>query len=557
MTNALEHLRSLLRVPEPEAFSPSKEIDAVLLTLTRRIQDAGILPIPEDLQLAAVRRFWESKRLEWRDARLVSFGLRLGASPEGTPIIEDRSRFHAVLSGVDQWVGEPRRYRRCYHGLLTNYFAYDGLHPATTSIGRNNWLALRGYLVERSIAITSKSMDPDWVTCVLDNPQLLGATPAASYAADMLRGADTEVNRIRSLLQIDDSSWFLRELILAQVEASTSLMDAEFGKHVVPLLGILSRTPFLRDRGLALLLDRYARGQNPALHKELRDCAVRWWRNPWLTRNKATWGGVSPQARQMVEDWLKLEFLETFFTLLAEEGTADQRRLDFWKRYVRVIDSVQFALGADARASRDRDFMELRRKMDGATVELHDVVGSNNAFIMTMGEVVLVEFSGRANALYGYDRKQGVPFKLSAPVVSAKDSDNSLKSSQRQLWLKHADGIHGWARWEDMFEATLREHYRLEPQKVLEGNRAVAQLQPQSRTATRGRGRPETPATTTRRAYSRAALEVLATKYQCHVTDDTGRGGSIWVRPPTWNDSLNQILESWGFTYRPGKGWWK
>jgi hypothetical protein len=556
MTNALDHLRSLLQVSEREAFAQSTEIDSVLRALTQRIQSAGVLPVPEDLQQAAVRRFWMSKRLDWKDARLVSFGLRLEASPEGVPIIEDRSRFRALLSGVDQWRTEPRRYRRCYHGLLTNYFAYDGLAAVSPAVGRDNWLTLRGYLAERSGNIRSTSLDPDWVTCVTENPHLLGDGPCRPYAAALLRGSDAEVNRVRSLLQIDDSSWFVRELILAQVAEATELRDAAFHKHVSPLLEVLSRTPVLRDRGMTMLLDRYAQSENPPLHQDLRDCAVRWWHNPWLPRSKATWGAVSPPARQMVADWLKLEFIETFFTLLAEEGTADQRRLDFWKRYVRAIDTVQFALGSDARASRDRDFVALRRKMDGSTVELRDVVGSNNAFIMTMGEVVLVEFSGRANALYGYDRESGVPFKLSAPVVSAKDASNSLKSSHRQLWMKHADGIHGWQRWEDMFEATIRKHYRIEPTARTEAARLTVSAPPR-RQQPDVKEEPLVTAASGSTGSEIEALARLAKTFGCLIEDNRKRGGSLWVLSPAWNAALDRLLRSQGFTYRTGKGWWK
>src|SRR5207249_2018302 len=105
----------------------------------------------------------------------------------------------------------------------------------------------------------------------------------------------------------------------------------------------------------------------------------------------------------------------------------------------------------------------LRAKMKGLTVPLIDTVSSNNAFVMTIGDLVVVEFSGRANALYGYDRRHGLPFELASAVVSARDGRNSLKNSRRQIWLKHADGIHGWNKWEDMFEATLRRQFHVEP----------------------------------------------------------------------------------------------
>ena len=43
----------------------------------------------------------------------------------------------------------------------------------------------------------------------------------------------------------------------------------------------------------------------------------------------------------MVADWLKLEFIETFFTKLAEDGFGDPRRMNFWKRYVKAINHIE------------------------------------------------------------------------------------------------------------------------------------------------------------------------------------------------------------------------
>jgi hypothetical protein len=244
----------------------------------------------------------------------------------------------------------------------------------------------------------------------------------------------------------------------------------------------------------------------------------------------------------MVAEWLKLEFIEAFFTLLVDEGTGERRRLEFWKRYVNAIDEIHFALGAEARANTSKDFADLRLKMKGLIVVLRDSVGSNNAFVMRMGDLVVVEFSGRANALYGYDGRKGIPFNLDEPVVSTKDGRNSLKNSDRQVWWKHSDGVRGWKQWEQMFEASLKRHFKIEP---------TATISPAPRAG-------QTPSVTASPLpYSRLRLEALAAEHRLGIEDLSTRGGSLWVRSAVWNVAIDRVVAPWGFKFKAGKGWWK
>jgi len=480
--------------------------------------------------------------------------------PGGLCILEDSPRFSALLDGVDQWVKEPRRYRRCYQGLVANYFGYDVSNHNVPATGKANWTTLRDYLSERSKQITGGYTNPDWVTCILENTKLFGEAPCEPYAADMLRGETHAVTWLRNCLGIGDSSWFVRELVLAQVRAATKESDRSFADILPRVLTLLTPNLVLRDRGLVLLLDRYARITPRSLQQELRNCAVGWWGNPWLPSNRMRWGGVNSAAREMVAEWLKLEFIETFFTLLAEEGTGDRRRLEFWKRYVGVIDHIHFALGYDALSSRSRDFAELRSKMEGLTVRLMDPITSNNAFVMTIGDLVVVEFSGRANALYGYDRRQGLPFDLETPVVTAIDGRNSLKNSRRRLWLKHADRNHGREKWEHIFETRLRNEFQIEPvhrapaspPPRASGHYSRPAFQPKPRAV--ADSRPNWTSAVV--PYSWNALTKLAADEGFEIVDHTARGGNLWV-PIAVSVAASRLLSTWGFQFKAGKGWWK
>jgi hypothetical protein len=543
MTDALAALRAQLqsdseRMERP--FAADTHIDEVLAELSRRLKATGSAPVPRDLQLEAIQRFWEVLTFSgFAEARLVCHGLAL-APRRGAPcLIEDSERFLAVLRGLEQFASDPRRFRRCYLGLASSYFSYDGQSSSVPKAGAENWRRLRQYLSDHVGKLTDQTaLTPNWVDLIKDNAELFSSEPCATYAQELLAGDSMRVDRLCQEFAISDASWFVRELVLAQVTYGTSLSDEKFDVLLPELLKLLLQNEVVRDQGLGKLLNRYAERDTTPVHRELRDHAITWWGNPWLQSNRMRWGGVETKTREMVADWLKLEFLEAFFTFLAEDGFADQRRLKFWRRYVHAIDHVQFALGADARSSRDPEMTQLRKKMTGLSVPLMDQSSASNAFILHIGNWVLVEFSGRANALYGYSRNKGIPFDTQQAVTSAKDAHNSLKSSRRILWMKHGDNQHGHSRWEHRFAAQLSEAIGVEP------------LERMTRSAPRARAASE------RVPYSERALQEAAKGWSALIDDRRRVGGSLWVKAPA-TPEIERVLAPWGFQFRDGKGWWK
>jgi hypothetical protein len=564
MTDSLSDLRALvadLRGRGERELSSSQDMAAAL----RRVQDhassAGAAVASRDLQELAVKEFWRTGRLtSLREGRLVAFGAWLPSGPGGISVIDDKPKLSALLTGVDQWSGEPRRFRRCYQGLVVSYFEYDPWSQLAKESGVNNWRELGGYLESRADMIGADGVGPAWVRSASENRQLFGDDPCEQYAAEMLAGRNERVEQVRTHLGVPTSSWFLRELVFAQIKAASDGSDGDFVAALPHLLPMVSANPVLRDRGIALILDRYAAMSAPPVHQGLLDSVVGVWGNPWITSNQMRWGKVSRPAREMVADWLKLEFIERFFTLLSEEHSGEQRRLAFWKRYVRAIDDIHFALGSEAFYSRNRDFVELRSKMAGRVVELIDSAPGNNAFVMKLGNLVIVEFSGRANALYGYDQSQTLPFDLTKPVVTPIGARNSLKHSGRQLKMRHQDGIHGCATWEERFETRLRDEYRIIPSDPMPIRRA--RTGPYSATQTWGVTprtvpRPVVPQDSSAAVYSRHALDTLARGKGLRIEDNSSMGGNLWVLSAVWSAEVETVLARWGFRFRMGRGWWK
>lgn len=543
--NPLDHLISLLRPAEHEAARPmsaTDDIDNLLSEMVARSKGRkGAQPV-EDQQLEAVRRFWESQEVKsFRDAYLLCWSLCLSHSPQGPCILEDRSRLQRVLDGIDTWQGRPSAYRRCYQGLVKSYFTYAPTREEYAPAARSNWRLLRDYLAQRNSLIKDKHSNPEWVDTAIANRTLFGEKPCEPYIDALLRGDSGVIDHLCEQLGINKASWFLRELVLAQVKGATLLGNAQFQGLLPRLLSLLATNEVLRDRGMILVLDRYAELPGTPLHQGMRDHCVGWWGNPWLPSNETRWGGVKPAARAMVADWLKLEFIETFFTKLAEDGLGDPRRMNFWKRYVKSIDHIEFALGSAARNSRERDLVALRQKMKGLVRTLD--ASANNAFIMHMGSLIAVEFSDMG-AFYGYDARQTLPFDAEQTLRLDVNGLNSLKHKDVKdlLWMRHQDGIRGWGKWEDMFEATLRQHYGIAPSAIA------------STPSARDSQRVESPVL---KEYSRSALNEFAQRRGLAIDDKTASGGNLWVRGDGGDDDVVRVLSSWGFRNRPGKGWWR
>ena len=152
--NPLKHLASLLLpvMQESAEWMPSGGgIDVVIAQMEARFKSRRVGQIPEDHQLEAVRRFWQSQEiLSFRDAYLLSWSLCLPHRPWGPCVMEDRARLEKVLDGADGWSGRPSAYRRCYQGLVKSYFTYDTFAETTPEAGRNNWQILRQYLFDRN-----------------------------------------------------------------------------------------------------------------------------------------------------------------------------------------------------------------------------------------------------------------------------------------------------------------------------------------------------------------------------------------------------------------------
>ncbi len=558
--NALERLQDLLRSTAQPPTDYRQHLDSnsrvLMETVTRlekRFQAGGRCKTSDDQILMSLREFVELGKLKTlRDAQRVCFGLAKPISKERACLFEDGRLFPRVLDrdvGVDQWLQNPRAFRRCFFGLTTSYFSFDGTDPGISHVARQNWTDLRNYLHERIERVHVTGHDPSWIDVLDQHAYVLSGSPFGELPKHALAGNKELLQEVFDGLLIDGKSWFRRNLLLAQVQHAVLLDDAEFVGLAGQLIELVEGTELIRDEALALMLDRYMRCHNPVEQKALRDAAVDWWGNPWLPSKELHWGRVKEATRDTVARWLHKEFIEAFFSKLANNGEGDQRRARFWSRYLGAFTDMKFGLGRRTLYSEDPDFKALIKKMKGLYGPIDSSATGGDAFIMTLGRLVVVEFSGYSNAMYGYDATRKLPFDIDERkwLLTVVDDPNSLKhrSPRSAMILRHQDDILGYGKWEERFANELEREFGIVPPNV--GN-------PSTRV-------PSNVVTPRLPSGSSVALPeafyTFARAHQLSVEDMRTRGGSLWVRTDNNTYAVNAALRSMGFSYKPGKGWWK
>ena len=535
---SIEGLKQALRAINETAFQglyfDHRPIQQEIKKLESLVNKPDTNP-PIDRIQVAMGRFLNTSNLEsFQDLRLISYGAATPLGYNQIRLIEKKDHFLKLLDMINSYRDRPRAFRRLYRGLLSSYFSYDPQAPYAKDAGPDHWQHLRRYLNEHMNSLQTEGVNPDWIAVLQEHKNLLTADPCSRYAEALLDGASDTFGEAGLQLGFSGASWVTRAVVAARIEAAIRRPDPVFKAHLVSLLKLLGdpRHATLLNTGLAQLLERYAKTQPLMLHHELRNFAVEHWKNPWLPINQNRWALVSESTRKMVGSWLKLDLMKSFFELLSADGSNDTRRLDFWIRYIDEINDMYFALGRHATQSQDISFVAIRKKMAGRLLRLSGTGRENNAFIMTIGNIVFVEFGMQGNAAYIYPLKE-IPFDLDGVHdINLK----ALKDTVAGDRLYHKDNVHGYTRWERRFNAYLYQNFGIKVSNEKE--------------------LPEPWASGS--YYTTCNTSTIKTFCQAFklVTDDASHsGGYFWILADDQTSIINQQLRTWGFSYRPGRGW--
>jgi hypothetical protein len=508
----------------------------------------GVSSAPPSASIVqTITAFRRSQRVENRDLKYVCYGAAMQMQ-DGWCVLGDDELLNKLLAGVEHQ-NEARKRLRCFQALLSSYFSFARYDEQTIKAAHAGWEILRDWLAQQIAqfkhdGVNKKIRLPDWFTTLAQHENLLTNKPCDRYGEDMLRGDNSSIEVARQGLGIPGDSWVMQEVILSQMRASVALGDDPFKTSLDTLLRlVLGQTEvkvsdLLKLRAIALLISRYARCVSKPEQPVLRDAAVSIIGNPWLKRTSwDTWvnnrdGQPDDEAREMVNGWLTRQLITDFFELLSADGQADQRRLNYWLRFVPVIEGTPWlALGPDAWRNMTQPYRELRERAKGCLLRLVNPGSSgNNAFIMKMNDWLVVEFGMTGHACYVYPATP-MPFSLGDAAISLHD----LKDRNRADWLTHNDGN---VSWEGKFDEAICPKVGLP-----------------AATASRPNTKPSTAHTS---SHNLLYVEQYVKKFSIQSENDRANGGAFWVLTQKGkNPTVDWMLESWGFKYKENRGWWK
>jgi hypothetical protein len=447
-----------------------------------------------------------------------------------------------LLSSVSVYSHRGRAFRRLYLGLLSAYFAADRSAAWFAAAEPGND-ALRHYLAHVRTALPQIDPPLERLTALSQYPSVLAQDATRIFAKSWLAGDDATLQTVVGQLEIPGSSWFVTQTLTSALETLGGLTDADY-LAVLPRLLTAAGEPryqTVRDDIYAATVMRYAAMLSRPIHAELRDALVGAWKNPWMARNDGAWGRVSDEARKMVGGWLKLELIHQFFDVLSEDGRQDRRRFEFWSKYYDKMDDVYFALSSEAYRSNQPDMVKLRSAMDGRCLELLHALPRTSAFVMCMGDTVVVEFSMSGNAAFIFPRRY---LEIDGNERAIAVGRLRVKQGQR---LIHRDS--GGMTWEEQFRRKLSNDsppMRSTPVRR-ETRPAFIQTPPDSiQTAPLQAGNRDDP-----------EIMTFAQMNRIRVEDRRRLGGRLWLIYHGGEPKITARLVSLGFRYVPDKGWWR
>lgn len=383
------------------------------------------------------KRDW--KNLAWSlSKKLLNYEDKILFTFKGSQLIEQFSKM------------DPELLKVVYFPLLYSYFAVE---QDEINKRPNNWVQLRNILnTNRSTLFQATLRPKKWLITLTDHPEVLSLDPSKRFIRDFLYNSDD--NRVSSQLEslsIAPNSWFWDSLISSSIKSVKTMKEDDYFKVIPRFLLLLEKNPIYTTDILTALLERYASTSKRTLvYEALKNACLTQWGNPQYD-SSAGWRNVNSDTRKMVVQWFVRADLEAFFKLFSD--TADINRFDYWIKFIDKISFSQIFLGPAAvqsKHSEHKKFRELNRD------RLKNLVGStpsNNAFLLKIDNIHIVDFSDTGNACYGYSN---LPFnidKKNITIFELKSKQHSIFKSEsgRGMSLSHS------GNWEARFDEKLAE----------------------------------------------------------------------------------------------------
>lgn len=487
---------------------------------------------------AAALAFYKGKELDDWQREIVAPALCIPLREERGAVALRSERFVSLLDSYENEARRGELWRLTWHGLLTSYFGLDTSQLAEQDT-QKSWRLLQQFLERTWPFIDEASGEksvPNWMLGLRQDTKILGESPAKKYAQAYLDGDTSSTDAISSKLGISSSSWFWHALVLAAVERAASLSDADFTSLIPRLIGLVNERPAFRDDAIERILVRYHANSNAPAHERLRDFVIQptVWKNPKLkSAGIATaWNRVPEPVWRMVLSWVNEQNLKDFFDILAARNKADEGRLAFWSQYLKQISWTRLVFGAQTMLLKNQNaaVRELIAREDGAYAQLTKNAGVD-AFMMKLGNYVVVEFSKAPNACFIY-KAQEMPFDPYGKFFVGENED-----------LKHGNIGECAARIPHTPRWQLRASDELRALGIQKDSRRY-----QSESIS-------TQRVSTDESSSDERLRSLLRRFP-GASQYRLKSGRLWVKDPQQRAALSKELEALGFRWAQARNEW-
>ena len=307
-----------------------------------------------------------------------------------------------------------------YIPLLFSYFA---LGKEELNQNSNNWLILRDILFNGLADLYVKYKHPkDWMLILSDYNELLQTQPTKRLSIEFINSTDEQkISNLLSSLRIPTHSWFWDRLMEDAIKSIHSLSDKIFKDKINRLLDLAEKNPVYLVKILSNILDRYAHSEfRDQIHEHLKRIVLVQWGSPQY-ESSVGWSNVQEDTKKMVIQWFVQADLEAFFKIFGDH--ADINRFNYWMGFIKQISFSKLFLGNYALTSTRADHKEFRKNNLGLYKELTGSTLTNNAFLLKIGNLYIVDFSDTGNACYMYSK---LPYKDKDKKVTISELKNKM-----------------------------------------------------------------------------------------------------------------------------------
>jgi hypothetical protein len=543
------------QVSAASAWGNPKMMTEVLRTIQSDFEGTDGKPPTQDVLAKALNHFTQTQEVaNFTELKYVCYGVTVPVGQTQQRVMDSSPLLEGLLLLVQQQETRQKQFRRCYQGLLHGYFEWD---RHTEGVAGAHWHRLGTFLNHKLQpvldAVSQRGRTPDWLQTLNHHRNLLTDDPCSRYAKRLAQGDFVELKTVCTGLGIAGSSWVWHDALMAYVQWVCVCDDDAFLRALPRVLQLvngqadLKLPPMLSTQATALTVVRYSRCASKPEHAELRDTCLHWIGNPWLKRTDWDATVKHEPARQMVDSWLKRRLIRDFFELLAQDGAADLRRLNFWLKREASITDMWFVLGSDARFNQSAAFIDLRKRMEGNLRILSDNHAQNNAFVMRIHQLLVIEFGVTGNACFVF---AAADFHTSLAQKTFSIHELKQKTPAPVARLSHQ------SHWEWKFDDELRKLLCNVP---LSKSALYDQSAPSPQPAqTVFRSRLPTPAIPKTPSIDQDVIWQLCKQNNIQWEDNRPKQGALWVLIPDRNKrpGLAALLDRGGFRYAHGKGFW-